>query len=201
MPSAPLPIPDAMMAGVRAAYATPRRAYHHFGHVQEVLAHYADVARDPGWQSPREVWLAILFHDAIYDAGASDNEARSAALARQAIADHLPNADLDIDRIAHLVLLTAKHGSIDGADLDDDTKHFLDCDMAILGSAPVLYDRYERSIADEYSAVPPGAYRIGRAAFLAKLSARPRIFLSDRSHSSHEAQARTNLARARAALG
>lgn len=201
MTPAPLPIPDAMIAGVRAAYTTPRRAYHHFGHVQEVLGHFADVARDHGWQSPREVWLAMLFHDAIYDAGARDNEARSASLARQAIADHLGDAGLDVDRIEQWILLTAQHGRIDADGLDDDTRHFLDCDMAILGSAPALYAHYERAIADEYAFVPREAYRIGRAAFLSGLLARPRIFLSDRFHASHDAQARSNLARAIAALG
>lgn len=201
MTAAPLEIPDAMMAGVRTAYATGLRAYHHFGHVQEVLAHFADVAREQGWQSPREVWLAMLFHDAIYDPGARDNEAKSAGLARQAIADYLPDAAIDGDRIERLILLTAQHGRIDREALDDDARHFLDCDMAILGSAPARYDEYERAIADEYAAVPPDAYRVGRSAFLSGLLRNPRIFLSDRFHASHDAQARTNLARAIAALG
>jgi predicted metal-dependent HD superfamily phosphohydrolase len=199
--SAPLEIPPAMMAGVRAAYAKPPRAYHHFGHVQEVLGHFADVADAEGWQAPREVWLAMLFHDAIYDAGARDNEARSAALAREAIATYLPDAGLDVGRIERWILLTAQHGRIDqDAVHDDDTRHFLDCDMAILGSAPDLYDHYERSIAKEYAAVPADAYRLGRAAFLSGLLARPRIFLSDRFHASHDEPARANLQRALAPL-
>lgn len=197
---APLELPPALMAGLRAAYTTPPRAYHHFGHVQEVLSHFAEVERDVGWRRPREVWLAMLFHDAIYDAGARDNEARSAALAREAIADHLPHAGFDVARVEALILLTASHGHVDRETHDDDTRHFLDCDMAILGAEPALYDHYERSIAKEYAFVEPAMYRMGRAAFLSGLLARPRIFLSDRFHASHDDPARTNLARALASL-
>ncbi|MBL8948697.1 MAG: hypothetical protein JNK45_36330, partial [Myxococcales bacterium] len=103
--------------------------------------------------------------------------------------------------IERWILLTAQHGRIDREDvLDDNTRHFLDCDMAILGSAPALYDHYERSIAQEYAGVPADAYRFGRAAFLSGLLARPRIFLSDRFHASHDGPARANLQRALAAL-
>lgn len=196
----PLELPPAMMAALRVAYATPPRAYHHFGHVEEVLAHYTDVANTVGWRSPREVMLAVLFHDAIYDAGTHDNEQRSAAMAREAIVDHLGDTVIDADLVERLIVLTAKHGRLDREGLDDDTRLFLDCDMAILGSPPEAYDRYEQAIAQEYAAVPEAAYRIGRGAFLTGLLARPRIYLSDRFHASHDAAARENLGRALARL-
>lgn len=193
-------LPPAFLATIEAAYATPPRAYHHFGHVQDVLDDYHDVAATDGWRQPDEVYLAVLFHDAIYVAGAADNEARSAALARALVADHLPDHGLDVDTVARLIELTARHGKLDGNDLDDDARCFLDCDMAILAASPARYDAYEAAIAIEYAAVPAPLFRAGRAAFLAGLLARPRIFLSDRFHASHDAPARANLRRARAAL-
>ena len=82
----PFELPDAQWNALRAAYATPPRAYHNFAHVQEVLRHYDEVSAGPGWRRPREAYLAVLYHDAIYEPGRRDNEARSAQCAREHIA-------------------------------------------------------------------------------------------------------------------
>src|SRR5690606_27903307 len=79
--SAPLILPDAQSDALEAAYATPPRAYHNFDHVREVLRHHADVAAGPGWAQPVETFLAVLYHDAVYEAGRGDNEVRSAEMA------------------------------------------------------------------------------------------------------------------------
>ncbi|NJN35360.1 MAG: hypothetical protein HC817_15010 [Saprospiraceae bacterium] len=62
------------------AYDSPRRFYHDLTHIVALLkmweikkAHFLD---------PDVVYLAIWFHDAVYDAWKSDNEERSADLAR-----------------------------------------------------------------------------------------------------------------------
>ena len=61
------------------------------GTSEEVLRHYDAVAAGPGWAQPAEVRLAVLYHDAIYEAGRRDNEARSAELAVAHIARWLPD--------------------------------------------------------------------------------------------------------------
>src|SRR5687768_7191175 len=78
----PLSLPDAQWHALEAAYGTPPRAYHGWPHVQAVLQHFREVAAGPGWFQPAEAWLAVLYHDAMYEAGRADNEARSADLAR-----------------------------------------------------------------------------------------------------------------------
>src|SRR5690554_144693 len=88
----PLALPAAQVEVLRAAYDTPPREYHDWSHVGEVLRHFRDVAAGPGWSRPAEVWLAVLYHDAIYDAGRRDNEARSARLAVAEIRRWLPDA-------------------------------------------------------------------------------------------------------------
>jgi predicted metal-dependent HD superfamily phosphohydrolase len=197
-----LEIPAGMLVVARDAYGTPPRAYHHFGHVQDVLQHHANVADGPGWAQPRETALAVLYHDAIYIAGRGDNEQRSAQLARAELARWLPDSDIDASRVATLIELTAQHGTLGRADftgaaLVEDTLHFLDCDMAILGAAPDAFVRYHQAIADEYRGVVPAwLYRRKRRAFLRGLLARPRIFLSDFFHERLDHQARENLARA-----
>ncbi|MDQ1093985.1 putative metal-dependent HD superfamily phosphohydrolase [Xanthomonas sacchari] len=197
MNAAPLLLPDAQWAQLRAAYAEPPRAYHHFGHVEAVLAHYAEVAADTGWRQPREVYLAVLYHDAVYRAGRVDNEAQSARLAEAAIAQWLPEAGVDAARVAALIELTAHHGQLTVASVDAEAALFLDCDMAILGAAPEAFAAYDRAIAEEYRAVVPGwLYRRKRRAFLRTVLAQPRIFLSERFHARYDAAARANLRQA-----
>lgn len=198
----PLALPGPQAQALRAAYATPPRAYHNLAHVAEVLRHYADVAAGPGWARPVEAWLAVLYHDAIYEARRRDNELRSARLAVEHIQRWISGAGVDMDRVAWLIELTARHGQHlpedfgRGADADD-VRHFLDCDMAILGASPDAFEAYNAAIAAEYRGHVPGwLFRINRTRFLKALLARPRIFLSDCFHERYDAAARVNLRRA-----
>jgi predicted metal-dependent HD superfamily phosphohydrolase len=198
----PLVLPETQLNELASAYATPPRAYHNFDHVREVLRHHADVAAGPGWAQPEETWLAVLYHDAIYEAGRSDNETRSAEMAVAAIARWLPDAGIDAARVAELIELTARHGQFapgdfGEGDLADDTRHFLDCDMAILGAEPDVFDAYDRGIAAEYRGkVPAWLFRLNRRRFLKSLLAKPRIYLSPLFHERYDARARANLRRA-----
>lgn len=198
----PITLPAAQWAAIESTHATPPRAYHDFSHVRAVLRHYDEVAAGPGWTRPVEAYLAILYHDAIYEAGRQDNETRSAELAVAEIARWLPDAGIDAARVAELIALTARHGRLEPADLGkganaDDARHFLDCDMAILGAEPAVFDAYDRGIAAEYRGRVPGwLFRINRRRFLKELLAKERIFLSDFFHARLDVQARENLRRA-----
>lgn len=196
--TAPIPLPEPQRVELERAYLTPVRAYHNYGHVQAVLQHYREVADGPGWHSPVEVWLAVLYHDAIYEVGRSDNETRSAAFAAESIATWLPSAAVDAGRVVELIELTARHGQFSPGDFTgegaDDTRHFLDCDMAILGAEPAVFDAYDRAIAAEYRGHVPGwLFRINRRRFLKGLLGRERIFLSEFFHERLDRQARRNL--------
>ena len=187
---APLVLPPDVMAKLVAAYAEPHRAYHTAAHITELLAWFDRVHDDVGWRQPVDVYLAILFHDAVYDPTRHDNEARSAALATT-----LAGAS---DRTVELIMMTASHGKLKKA--DHDAGHFLDSDTAILGAPPDAFDTYDAAIAIEYKHVPRDAYRAGRRAFLESMLARPRIYFTDYFHGRLDAQARDNLARALARL-
>lgn len=183
-------LPESLEQLLRQAYADPPRAYHHFGHVLEVLAHYHSV---PDWDDPVSVALAVLFHDAVYVPGRSDNEQKSAELAARSLAQHSISAHYDPARVQSLILLTARHGALHADELDRDAARFLDCDMAILGAEPARFAAYEQEIATEYAFLPAAAYRAGRARFLEKLLAAPRIYLSAPFHDRLEQRARANL--------
>ncbi len=192
----PLPLHADHLAALEQAYATPPRAYHHFGHVRALLHHYAEVAAGPGWQRPMEVWLAVLFHDAIYQPGRSDNEAESAKWAMDCIPRWWPQAEVDLQRVQALILLTARHGQLQPQDVDEEAALFLDCDMAILAAPAAVFDAYDRAIAEEYRGqVPALLFRLNRRRFLAGLLKRPRIFLSDYFHARIDTAARDNLRR------
>jgi predicted metal-dependent HD superfamily phosphohydrolase len=172
------------------AYAEPHRVYHTAAHVADVLALYDEVADSVGWRSPAEVYVASVFHDAVYVPGARDNETRSAAWARRA---GLP---VDSDRVAALIELTAKHGTLASREVDRDAALFVDCDMAILGASADTFDSYDAAIAREYSLLPHDVYRTGRRAFLTRLANAPRIFQSNYFHVRLDQAARVNIARA-----
>ena len=129
--------PAGMLAAVVTAYERPPRAYHHFGHIEEVLTIY----RSLRWERPIEVHLAILYHDAVYEAGRSDNEERSAQLARVEISRWLPDRGIDLPWVEKLIVLTAQHGRIERASITNEEAQFLDCDMAILGAPAARYER------------------------------------------------------------
>lgn len=200
----PFSLPAAQQAALLAAYAEPPRAYHHIGHVGEVLRHYARVANGPGWRRPREVAWAVLYHDAIYRPGRKDNERASAELALAHFEHWPPDAAVDVARVVELIELTARHGGLQRADLiaahalpadAEDTLHFLDCDMAILGAPPAQFDAYDQAIAEEYRAVPRWLYRRKRRQFFRHLLESERIFLSDFFYATFEDAARANLRR------
>ena len=194
--AAPIELPAEAFAELEKSYATPPRAYHNFAHVREVLKHYFEAGEGAGWDRPVEPYLAVLYHDAVYEAGRGDNEARSAEWALDRIAHWLPGRDVDAARVAELIDLTARHGRLRAGEVDRDAALFLDCDMAILGAEPAVFDAYDRGIAAEYRHVPGWLFKLNRRRFLKALLEKERIFLSDFFHARYDAQARANLRRA-----
>ncbi|MDQ3369981.1 MAG: hypothetical protein M3680_31570 [Myxococcota bacterium] len=192
---APLILPRDVERVLAAAYAEPHRAYHTIAHITELLRWFDIVADAVRWRDATAVYLAVLFHDAVYDPTRSDNEARSAALARDLVAAS--------PAVITLIERTARHADPDAttdAVEDPDAAHFLDSDTAILGAPPAQFDAYDAAIRVEYQHVAPDAYRAGRRAFLARMLARPRLYVSDFFHALLEDAARANLARALAGL-
>ena len=187
---APLTIAPEIERVLAAAYSEPHRAYHNATHITDVLRWFDVVGDEVGWHDAAAVYLAVVFHDVIYDPRRSDNEARSAQLARELA--HAP------ERTTELILLTARHGALEPGAVDPGAAHFLDCDTAILGAPPDEFDAYDAAIAAEYGHVPADAFRAGRGGFLARMLARPHIFLTELFRTRLEHAARANLERTRA---
>jgi predicted metal-dependent HD superfamily phosphohydrolase len=183
-----------ILSALEASYAEPARAYHTAEHIRDCLAQF-DLSRHPALR-PDEVEAAIWFHDAVYLPGASDNEDRSAGLARTTLADAGAPPDM-AQRIAALVLAT-QHLAIPRK---PDAALLCDIDLSILGRTPEVFDEFERRIRQEYAWVPEPMYRGARAEILAGFLRRRSIFQIDFFRDRYEAPARANLARILKELG
>ena len=161
-------------------YTEPHRHYHTLTHIEqmlEVLPH-----------APETALAAVWFHDAI-NSGSQDEE-RSAALAREALEDlRFPVETIAI--VEQWILATKKH---DAASLPPDGQRFLDADLSILGSDRERYRRYTEEVRQEYAPIPDAIFRGARASILKRFLERPRIYGTDEFFEKFERPARENLA-------
>lgn len=173
-------------------YAEPQRHYHTLRHLDECFARFESVRAR--MTDPSEVALALLYHDAVYDPRAADNEARSADLAVAEMRRRGASAAA-IDRVRELILAT-RHAespsSIDAALL-------VDIDLGILAADEARFDEYEREVRSEYAWVPAVLFRRKRREILQGFLGRPRIFTSG-AFDADEPRARMNLTRSIARL-
>lgn len=178
-----------IFAHIARAYAEPNRAYHTAEHIRDCLAQL-DLTRDLA-KRPDEVEAAVWFHDAVYVPGASDNEDRSAHLARTALlACAVP---LEVSGRVGILILATRHLTVPR---EPDAQLLCDIDLSILGREPTVFEEYERRIRLEYSQVPEAIYRSARSAVLTGFLRRRFIYQTDYFRGRYEAPARTNLERA-----
>ncbi len=177
-----------------AAYGDPSRHYHDLGHLAECFEHLETARCD--LCRPDEVALALWFHDAVYDPRRSDNEARSADWAALAIAE-AGGSDALAGLVRRLILATAHR---EGPEPGDEAS-LVDVDLAILGSEPDRFDRYEAQVRLEYAWVAEADFRTGRAAVLRRFLGRPSIYSTPRFRDRLESRARGNLGRSLGHLG
>lgn len=188
--------PD-LLAMLKARHGEPQRYYHDWSHIEALLGHLARVRSRIA--DPVAVTHAILFHDAVYDSRAKDNERQSAELLMH-VGPPIPAGSLEPAR--RMILATEGHYLPDDLEGEArrDTAHFLDMDLAILGAREGRFDIYEDQIRREYSHVPEEAYRKGRAAVLRSFAERETLYFSDWGRQAFEDRARRNLDRSLARL-
>ncbi|MDP1616067.1 phosphohydrolase [Phenylobacterium sp.] len=182
-------------ARLRAAYGEPHRRYHDMTHIADCLG---ELARVEGLADERRLRLAyaIWWHDVIYDPTRSDNEAASAALARDDLAA-LGEADSTCAEVARLIELTTGHQV--GED-DPDGALLVSIDLAVLGRSAEAYDAYASAIRQEYAHVPDAFFRPGRAGVLRRILEAQPLYPDPAYRARYEDQARANLTREIATL-
>lgn len=170
------------------AYSQSGRHYHALPHIRQMLE--ALDGRLPQLQDAPVVQLAVWFHDVVYSPLRSDNEARSAELARQFLLQTSLSAPRR-ERVAFLIERTKDHTQPQPA-ADTDLHLLLDVDLQILAASEADYWRYARQVRQEYALVPDLMYRPGRQKVLSKFLELPHIYQTA-DFRRLEAQARRNL--------
>ena len=184
------------------AWEQPHRAYHHSGHLSQMLTDLDRLyAHRTQGSTPLPLVLAAWFHDAVYEGAPGEDERRSEQLASTSL-EPLVTAGLltghELQMVSLLVRATATHELPKSVDLPAgyepaDIQFFLDADMAILAADSARYRRYLRGVRSEYSHFDDEAFRTGRTTFLRSTLGRKRIFLSEQALQLWEEPARANL--------
>lgn len=136
-------VPADLVDATLARYREPHRHYHAAWHVQDVFARAAAQAL----ALDRAQVLALLFHDAVYVAGAAPgvNEALSALLLRQAAhgREALPAAD--VEAACTMIEDTATHRARGAA-----SRTVVALDLATLADPPARFDAWTELVWLEY---------------------------------------------------
>lgn len=173
---------------VVARHREPHRRYHGVQHVVWVIRHAHALIEAEPVDDAGAVIAAALFHDAVYDPRATDNEAASGRLAARHLSE-LGWSPERTTRVAAMIEATAGHAD----PADHDTAVLLDADLAVLGADPAGYQAYATGVRSEYAHVPPATWRTGRAAVLERFLERPAIYATASGREWWEALARANL--------
>lgn len=187
---------DRLVDALLLRYAEPHRYYHTATHIMMVVRHVHDVAAMARRQPTPELVAAALYHDAVYNPHADDNEARSAALAGQDLSavGWTPNR---CNTVRSLIEATAGHiepiANVAARNGNGDVAILLDADLAILGTEPLAYQAYANGVRAEYYFVDDARWRTGRARVLQRFLDRPQIFITDYMHDEFEHRARANI--------
>ncbi len=185
-----------MTPELERAYAEPHRRYHTRRHIEQCLA-LLDTVPDLMDSERQVLTWAIWWHDAVYDPTASDNEARSAEMAKADLRD-LGASIHQRDEVARLIRLTAGHEVEEGDRLGE---ILVSIDLAILGAPPADYDAYAQAVREEYAHVPDDLWRAGRAQVLQRFREASVIYPDPAFASRLDMPARGNLQRELAGLG
>lgn len=184
-----LPPAPELFRALDQAYGARDRHYHNRSHVAQCLAalhmHRALA------HNAAQIALALWFHDAVYDSHKNDNEALSAAWAREFLTGVGAPTSL-VEAIGTLIMATQHNSACTSAD----TQLLVDIDLGILGQDAEQFAAYDQAIRREYHWVPEPQYRSGRAAVLKAFLARPNIYHTPTFRQRYEQQARRNLSAA-----
>lgn len=171
-----------MMNYLDGVYSESHRYYHTINHINHMLR----TARDYDIVLTESQWLAVLWHDSVYDAKSSTNEQDSVSLMKQKIPTSF-NATV-IEKAAEIIMDTKRHYSS-----TPDSDIVLDLDLCGLGSDWDTYCINTDNIRKEYDHLSKTEFITGRVAWIRSMLDRPSIFTTDWGRQEFERQARINL--------
>ena len=169
-----------------ADYQQTGRFYHTLTHIVFMMEHLEEYGQEA--QQPLALFLAVAMHDWVYDPKATDNEARSADQAEQALQSAGAKVQL-IELVKDLIMATQSHQA-----KTPDQQLLIDLDLLVFGLKPAHFQLYSRQqIRQEYSHINEAVYRSERAKILGKFLSRPSIYGTPYLEQAYGPQARANL--------
>lgn len=167
-------------------YSEPKRHYHTITHLENIIGDLNEVKNKiEDWDT---TLFAVFYHDIIYKASSSTNEADSAKLAVQKLSEIGYPAE-KIAKCSTMILATKAHERSE----DSDTNYLIDADLAVLGSGQYDYRNYSEQIREEYSIYPDFIYNNGRKKALQHFLQMDAIFKTDHFSKKYEKQALFNI--------
>ena len=167
-------------------YCDAGRYYHNLNHLEAIIRELSDVKDSiPHWDT---AMFSVFYHDIVYNALRSDNEAQSADKAQL----RLQEIGFPKDQTTQCVLqILATKGHNPGDDIT--TQLFIDADLAILGKPTQAYTEYSENLRKEFFIYTDKEYKAGRKKILKHFLAMDRIFKTEHFYNKYEKQARKNI--------
>jgi predicted metal-dependent HD superfamily phosphohydrolase len=183
---------EKLLDDVIVRYSVKSRFYHDLHHIQgmcSLLEYNAEIILDYS-----SVFLAIIYHDIIYNVKRNDNEEKSAEYFRKKIAPLLNLPKHKIEKVCLYIMATKHNLTAENLKrVDCDVKLFLDFDLETLGYCnEENYKIYSDNIRKEYKIYSNEQYCVGRKMFLKKFLAKKDIYLT-KEFKILEKNARKNL--------
>jgi predicted metal-dependent HD superfamily phosphohydrolase len=170
-------------------YNSKGRSYHNLNHI-EALLKLSDEYKHL-LSSKKTIDFSIWYHDAIYDASKSNNEEKSAELARKDLTDLGLDAAL-IENCFNLIIATKAH-QLSKETSSFDAQFLLDIDLSILAVDRDKYIEYTQHIRKEYRMYPNFLYKKGRKKVLNHFLEMEYIYKTELFKNLWEDKAKENL--------
>lgn len=175
---------DSLWQEVFANYSGKDRHYHNIAHLLNFNAQLEKCKELT--QDDDILFVAMVYHDAIYNSPDHRDEERSAELAVKRLRS-IGYPEASIKKCEALILATKQHA----LSADTDTNYFNDADMTILGLESKIYTQYVKDVRAEYGNTPQ--FDSGRKRILQYFLNMDRIFKTDFFNKIYEQDARNNI--------
>jgi predicted metal-dependent HD superfamily phosphohydrolase len=179
---------DELWNEIKQHYSHKKRHYHALNHLENLLEQLTEIK--PMIKDWDVVLFSLYYHDVIYNALKQDNEQKSAELAEKRLKSIGISLKIIEDCKAQ-IMATKTHFLSE----NQDTNHFTDADLSVLGQDWETYLNYYQNVRKEYAIYPDFVYNPGRKKVLKHFLAMERIFKTAYFYEKLEQQARVNLER------
>ena len=167
-------------------YSNKKRHYHTLQHLNSLLEQLTEAKKEiQNWDA---ILFTLYYHDIVYNTLKSDNEEKSAALAKTRMTQ-IAVSTQTIELCYNQILATKSHQTSSNSD----TNYFTDADLAVLGKSWETYATYYKNVRKEYAIYPDFLYNRGRKKVIKHFLAMDRIFKTDFFYYKFETQAKQNL--------